>query len=92
MLGRLTWSARQRRWCSNQIGLDEATEYNKDTVDAYASSLQVARCLGYLSDHVLNHAIMHVPAQPASYRRPTCQLQKANLSLLSAGAFQMLSA
>ncbi len=62
MLGRLAWSAKQCRWCSNQFGLDEATETNKDTVDAYASSLQLARCLGNLSDHVLNHAIMHAPA------------------------------
>ena len=58
-----------------QFGLEEATESNKDIADAYASSLQLARCLGYLSDHVLNHAIMHAPAcapaEPAGYRRST---------------------
>ncbi len=42
MPGRLTWSAEQCRRCSNQLGLDEATETIKDTVDVDANSLQVA--------------------------------------------------
>lgn len=75
--------AKQRRWCRNQFGLDEATESNKYTIDALA----VCKSRDVPDTYRTMSSIM-----PSCMPQPVpCRLQKANLGLLSAGAFQMLS-